>query len=333
MLTVALLGNTADQAWRLTHQLRVPHRILEPGERPDGRVDVMVSLRFGPDEAALRPRLLHMPGAGTDAVTMGLLPDDCTVCNVFEHETPIAEYVMLAMLDWEINYSGMTRAFTAEGWSEAYRTRKPHGELAGRSVGLVGYGHIGRAIATRAAAFGMTVWAVASQARPTEPPLEWIAGPEWLDEMVSASDYVVVACPLTDATRGMIGADALTAMNPNGVLINVARGEIVDEEALYLALKEERIGGAILDAWFQYPKLFKDGPNGSVPPSRFPFDQLPTVRGTPHASAWTRALFERRYAVIMDNIRRFADGRPLLNVVHAPTVTPLRGRAGHALPH
>ena len=99
-------------------------------------------------------------------------------------------------------------------------------------------------------------------------------------------------------------------MKPSAVLINIARGEIIDEAAFYDALSKGRIGGAVLDAWYQYP-----GPGETVAPSRFPFDTLPNVRATPHASAWTAPLFARRYAVIADNIGRFYEGVPLHNIV------------------
>ena len=315
MMRIALLGNTMAQAERLSRQLPFEHRIFGIDDLPTERIDVAVALRFGKAEAQrLQPRMLHLPGAGADAIDLEWLPKDCTLCNVFEHEGPIAEYVMLAMLDWEIGYSAMIRDFSAASWSNAYRTRKPHGEIAGKTIGLVGVGHIGSAIAARAAAFDMSVVAVASRARPPEDGIDWIGDNTRLDELMTVSDYIVVACPLSDATRGLIGKTQLAAMKPSGVLINIARGEIVDEQGLFEALRKKRIGGAVLDAWFRYPA----GASDEVEPSQFDFDRLPNVRCTPHASAWTSALFERRYALIAGNIRRFAAGEKLDNVLVSP---------------
>jgi phosphoglycerate dehydrogenase-like enzyme len=303
------------QAERLSRQLPFEHQIFGLDNLPPERIDVVVGLRFGEAEAQrLQPRLLHLPGAGADAIDLASLPADCTLCNVFEHEGPIAEFVMLAMLDWEIGYAAMTREFDAATWSNAYRTRKPHGELAGKTVGLVGVGHIGSAIAVRSAAFGMRTIAIASRERPPEEGIDWIGDKERLDELMSLADYVVIACPLSDSTRSLIGKAQIAAMKPSGVLINIARGEIVDEEGLFDALRDNRIGGAVLDAWFRYPA----GASDDVQPSQFGFDRLPNVRCTPHASAWTSALFERRYARIANNIRRFAAGEPLDNVLHSP---------------
>lgn len=315
MIRIALLGNTMAQADRLSRQLPFEHRIFGIDDLPEERIDVAVALRFGKAEAQkLQPRLLHLPGAGADAIDFEWLPKDCTLCNVFEHEGPIAEYVMLAMLDWEIGYAAMTRTFSAAGWSDAYRKRKPHGELAGKTIGLIGVGHIGAAIAARATAFNMQTVAIASKVREPEGHMEWIGDRSRLGELLAIADYVVVACPLTEETRGMIGKAELAQMKPTAVLINIARGEIADEEALFETLRDRRIAGAVLDAWYRYPAA----PDDQVEPSRFAFDRLENVRATPHASAWTSALFERRYTFIADNIRRFAAGKPLTNVIRAP---------------
>ncbi len=316
-MRIALLGNTATHADSLGRQLPFAHEFVSAGSLSNARADVVVALRFTKDEAQrFSPRLLHSPGAGVDAIDFDALPADCAVCNVFEHEGPIAEYAFAAMLEWETGFAAAAAAFSNETWSEAYRTRKPHGELAGKTIGLVGYGHIGAAIARRAAAFDMRVIAVASRSRPAEPGVAWIGGPDRLGELLAQADYVLVACPLNDQTRGMMGAPQLAAMKPTAVAINVARGEVFDEAALYEALRERRIAGAVLDAWFRYP-----GPGETVPPSRFAFDTLPNVTCTPHIAAWTAGLWERRFTVIADNIRRFHDGAPLRNLVRAP-LTP-----------
>lgn len=315
MIRIALLGNTMAQADRLSRQLPFEHRIFGIDDLPEERIDVAVSLRFGRAEAQkLQPRLLHLPGAGADAIDFEWLPSDCTVCNVFEHEGPIAEYVMLAILDWEIGYAAMTRAFSSVTWSDAYRKRKPHGELAGKTVGLVGVGHIGAAIAARAGAFGMRTVAIASKAREPQENIAWIGDRGRLGELLTIADYVVIACPLTEETRGMIAEAELAQMKPTAVLINIARGDIVDEEPFFQFLRDRRIAGAVLDAWYQYPA----GPADEVAPARFGFDQLDNVRATPHASAWTSALFDRRYARIADNIRSFVAEKSLANVIRTP---------------
>ena len=118
--------------------------------------------------------------------------------------------------------------------------------------------------------------------------------------------------PLTEATRGLIGPAELARMKPDAVLINVARGPIVDEQALFDALREERIGGAVLDTWYRYPS--PDDP--AVRPASLPFHELANVVMTPHCSGWTDGLMPRRFGVIGDNLERLRAGSPLLSQVH-----------------
>ena len=158
----------------------------------------------------------------------------------------------------------------------------------------------------------MAVLAIAGTPRPLEPAPDWLGGPGELAHLLEAADFVVIACPLTAATQGLIGRAELARMRKDAVLINVARGPIVDEDALFEALSRRTIGGAVLDTWYRYP----GGGDASTRPSRHPFHELDNVVMTPHCSGWTEGLMERRFAVIGDNLERLAAGQPLLNQVH-----------------
>ncbi|AMJ61498.1 2-hydroxyacid dehydrogenase [Bosea sp. PAMC 26642] len=271
--------------------------------------DVVVSLRFRRPQGAPRFALLHVPGAGLDGVDLASLSAGCKVCNVFEHEIPIAEYVLHSMLGWEIRPKEMQ--FTAEGWGEAHRNRKPHGELAGKTLAIVGFGRIGRALAERARAFGMRIATLDRSIGQHGALVDERIAPDQLHRLLAMSDYVALTCPLNESTRGLITNTELAAMRPSSVLINISRAEIVDEAALYNALAEGEIGGAILDVWYRYPVGADDNPE----PAAFPLLELPNVVATPHSSAWTTALPGRRYSIIAENIRRLASGEPLLNQV------------------
>lgn len=276
-----------------------------------GPDDVIVTLNFRREGKRIVCGLLHVPGAGLDGIDRSSLSPDCPVCNVFEHQIPIAEYVLLAMLEWEIRLSEMRRAFSPEKWSSAYRARVPHGELHGKTLGLVGFGRIGKAIAERAKAFGMGIRAVDRYAADPEGLAGSLSGMDGLTETLRESDFVVISCPLTEETEGMMDHQALSEMKSSAVLINVSRGPIVDEEALYEALSERRIGGAVLDVWYRYPKNDDD----QVAPSDYPFHRLDNVFCTPHSCAWTEDLTRRRYGLIAKNIGNLLAGRPLLNRV------------------
>ncbi|RYX95147.1 MAG: hypothetical protein EOO28_12060 [Comamonadaceae bacterium] len=280
--------------------------------------DVVVSLRFSRKGLPVPAfRLLHVPGAGLDGIDFESLAADCGVCNVFEHEVPIAEYVCAAMLEREIGIGPMGRAFSAGRWSDQYRARVQHGEIAGKTLALIGYGRIGQAIAKRARAFDMRVVAMDPYAS-ADAHLDEMCRPDQLALLLGEADYVAVVCPLNDATRGLFNAQRLAKMKPDAVLINVSRAEIVDEKDLYEALSAQRIGGAVLDVWYRYPA----GADDQVPPSTMPFADLPNAVCTPHSAAWTRNLPKRRYALIAKNIERLAMGEQLVNVVRKISSEP-----------
>jgi phosphoglycerate dehydrogenase-like enzyme len=132
-----------------------------------------------------------------------------------------------------------------------------------------------------------------------------------IDDLLPQCDFVLIACPLTAETRGLIDARRLRLMRPQAVLVNVARAAIVDEEALFQALSSRSIAGAVLDVWYAYPTAEEP----QAKPSRFPFESLDNVTMTPHASAWTDELIARRWRFIAANLDRFARGEALQNVV------------------
>ncbi|MCY3596647.1 MAG: 2-hydroxyacid dehydrogenase [Rhodospirillales bacterium] len=315
---VAFNGVMGEGYAELLHaSLTLPHVLRCAGSDPDAwaealaTAEVVVTMDWpATNPPAPKLRLLHLPGAGTDSVDVSALPAGCAACNVFEHEVPIAEYCMRAMLEHAIGVTATDRRFRSGDWSDSLVAGGPtHGELQGRVLGILGYGRIGRALAKRADAFGMEVRTVT--AHPAlEPPLTQAVTPDGLVEDASRYDYLVVACPLTAATHGMVDARVFAAMKAEAVLINVGRGLVVDEEALFRALENNAIGGAVIDVWYQYPG--PDGPS-DVRPSRFDFEGLPNVWMTPHTSAWSTPMLERRFAVIADNIVRMREGRPLLN--------------------
>ena len=263
-----------------------------------------------------RLKLFQIPFAGHHWFDAADLPPGCAFCNTFEHEPAIAEYVLTAMLSWSTRFHAIAADFKAGSWRFAgplYGER--HGELMAKSVGLVGYGHIGQAIAARAAPFGVRLAAVTRHGRPARASLGPLARLEpvarGLDRLLAESDFVVIACPLDNRTRGLIGRRELGLMRPAAVLINVARAAIVDQGALYDVLARRRIGGAVLDVWYRYP----DGQEPGFRPADLPFHELDNVVMTPHSSGWTDAQQDRRWARVAENLDRLATGRPLLNVV------------------
>ncbi len=288
-------------------------------ERKFAEADILVTADFDRGQIPDMPKLklIHLPVAGLDHMNLASIPKGCAVCNVAEHEIGIAEYVMSAMLHFTVDLHGRNQRFKAGSWADAphfFADFRP--ELAGKTLGCIGYGTISQAVARRAKAFGMRVMAVTRRPRGFDPAPDWLGGLGLTEALAEAADFLLVACPLNEQTKGLLGKRYLSAMKPSAVLINVARGPIVDETILYDALKSERIGGAVLDTWYHYPK--SDDP--TVKPSRYPFETLDNVIMTPHCSGWTEGLIDRRFSVISENINRFYDGRSLLNQVYPAPV-------------
>jgi phosphoglycerate dehydrogenase-like enzyme len=190
-----------------------------------------------------------------------------------------------------------------------------HPVLADLTLGLVGLGSIGTEVARVAGSLGMKVRAVRRNPAAPLPDcvrLDWEGGNGQPHERLTASYGRVVTVPLDAHTKGMIGAAELSAMKATGLLINVARGPVVDQSALYGALKERRIAGAGIDVWWGLPS------DGVVPPAELPFAQLENAVLTPHHSGHARITFERRAGDIAANIGRLARGDDLVNLVARP---------------
>jgi phosphoglycerate dehydrogenase-like enzyme len=222
------------------------------------------------------------------------------------HAEPIADTVLAMMLHFARGLDIAVRAQAQRHWHKAAFEGEdsPTREIEDSVVGILGYGGIGRAVGERATALGMRVLAL--KRRPAEPParVELVSGEQGLRRLLSESHFVVVAVPRTADTERFMDADRIAMLRADAVLINVGRGELLDENALLSALREGRIRGAALDVFCEEP----------LPPES-PFWSLPNVLITPHVSGTTRNFWRRQVDLIVENIRRYLAGDPLLNTV------------------
>jgi D-2-hydroxyacid dehydrogenase (NADP+) len=218
------------------------------------------------------------------------------------HATPIGEFVMMLMLTFAKNTLLSFKMMRSRRW----RRYQP-GILHDKTVGIVGLGHIGREVARLSKAFGMkTIATRRSSKKPgTARHVDLLLPRKRLKQMLAASDFVVVCLPLTSETRQIIGKSELDAMRPSAVLINVGRGHLIDEKALIRALEKKQIAGAGLDVTCTEP-LPKDSP----------LWRLDNVILSPHISGDMEDYMLHATGIFCENLRRYLDGKKLLNVVN-----------------
>jgi phosphoglycerate dehydrogenase-like enzyme len=246
-------------------------------------------------------RWLHTPAAGVDRFLD--LPDFrergiALTNNSGSYDIQIAEHVLALVLAASKRLHLYRDQQTRREWQDL-----EHDELRDQTLVVFGAGSIGGEVVRLAAAIGMRVIAVRRRLGEV-PGAHRVVTPEFLADTAAEADYLVVAAPLTPATRGAISREVIARMKKTAWIVNIARGPIIDEDALVEALREGRIGGAGLDTFVQEPL-----------PAHSPLWSLPNVVVTPHASNSSPRVRQRTLALFVENVRRFKAGEPLLNRV------------------
>lgn len=254
---------------------------------------------------------IQVPAAGVNRLlqAQNLVENDVIVTNsAGVMAPPLADQVLGYILSFSRSLPQQFKAQERGEWltsSEWINSKKLHLiELAGQTVGIVGYGKIGEEVAKRAKAFGMRV--VATKTRPSGdyPNVDEMWSANELDRLLAESDYVVIAAPLTPQTDGLIGRAQLEKMKPSAYFINIARGQLVREQELIEVLREYKIAGAALDVFEQEP-LPRDSPLWG----------LDNVILTPHSSGNFTGYMQRAAELFSENLRRYLSHEPLINVV------------------
>ncbi|HXP31547.1 MAG TPA: 2-hydroxyacid dehydrogenase [Stellaceae bacterium] len=251
---------------------------------------------------ARRLRLIQKIGIGVNTIDLAAAQArGIAVCNMpGTNARAVAEMTLLLMLACLRRLPLLDRATRdGRGWRLDPALQDSYGELAGSTVGLVGFGGIPRLLAPMLAALGAEVIYTATAPKP-DAPLSFLP----LADLLRQSDIVSLHLPLTDATSKLIGAAELALMRPGAILVNTARGGLVDQPALVAALKSGKLGGAGLDVFAEEPV-----PAGEA------LAQLDTVVLAPHLAWLTAGTLERSLAVAAENCRRLASGAALLHRV------------------
>ena len=274
----------------------------------DAEVVIAWSIRPEQIAAAKELRWIHSPAAAVHQLMFPeLVASDVVLTNAREvHGPVVAEHViaLIFALAKKIPSSVLLQQKHVWGqqilWDERPRVR----EVAGATVGLIGLGSIGRSVVRSAKALGMRVIAAREHPEKGSEGADAVFAPAQIDEVFRQVDYVVLAAPVTASTKAIANTERLALMKPEACLINVGRGQLVDEPALAAALREKKIGGAALDVFPKEP-LAADSPLWDVP----------NLLITPHTAALTDKLWERHYALFSKNLRRYLNHEALLAVV------------------
>ncbi len=293
-------------------QLELTHRTNYDGVEEylrDAEIIFAFSLRPEQFHLAQKLRWIHAPTAAVHQLLFPeLVKSDVALTNAHEvHGPVVAEHVIALIfalakkIPQAVRLQGKRIWGQDAMWNHGPRPR----EVAGATLGLIGLGSIGRPVARMAAALGMRVIAVREHTEKEKPEgVAAVYAQAQLSDLLSQSDYVVMAAPLTEATRGLMNADRLRAMKRDAYLINVGRGPQVDEAALADALRNRRIAGAALDV-FQHEPL----------PPESPLWELENLLITPHTAGLTEKLWQRHYVLFSENLRRYLAHEPLLYIV------------------
>ncbi|MHB1314203.1 MAG: D-2-hydroxyacid dehydrogenase [Christensenellales bacterium] len=252
---------------------------------------------------AKKLRWLHLASAGAETYADRSLfaHQDVIVTNssgVFGK--PIAEHVIAMILAFNKNLYHHFKNRDTKTWDRVMNRR----DFFNSTVGVLGLGDLGAEVAIRAKALGARVLAVKRTPSVMPAYVDALYGGDGIDEVLALSDYVVIALPNTPKTKGLIGAEKLKKMKPDSFLVNVARGDIVDQEALVTALNEHWIAGTGLDVTTPEP----------LPPES-PLWDMDNVIITPHSSGFSPTNIDRRMDMFLDNLKRYLAGEPLTNLV------------------
>ena len=261
-------------------------------------------------------KLIQVFGAGIKRGLLDVVKDfpHIIVANTHGNKEAVAEHAIALLLAVTKNITRYDHLFRKGRWTlpgNEYNTL-----IYGKIVGILGLGSVGKEIAKRIKSFGVKIYAIKrtkDDKLKQELGLDFLGDSNDIDFVLKSSDFVFVALPRTKETEGLLSREKLSLMKPTSILINISRGDIIDEGALYEVLRDKKIKGAGLDVWYEYPK----NPEKDIKyPSKYPFHQLENVVMTPHVAWKTPESEYFQIQQVVENIRRVAKGLPLINVVN-----------------
>ncbi len=300
-------------------ELLPPHEFTTFDSQSDGemaaliaKTDVLISGAYKAawrDPSGQHPKIIHSVGAGVDAIDLEAVPPGCPVCNVYGHDKGVAEHAFLLFMALHKNLPQLDQSLRKGNWIQ----EQPYlPEMRNRNLLILGLGHIGEQLVRWGKFLEMNITALtrnASAERAAKLGLDSYGTLDDLDQHLPKADFVVIAIPSATETDSLFGMSQFQSMKSTAIIVNVGRGPVIDEKALYDALKAKEIAGAGIDVWWQY--YTTDEPIKH--PSKYPLHELDNIIMTPHKP--TYETMEFRWKFIAENITRFSKGEPLYNLV------------------
>lgn len=292
---------------------------LRVGEDLGHGSDVTILVRGVPtaEQIASCPALerVVIPYAGLPPATRALMSDhpEIAVHNLHHNAAPTAELAVTLLLAASKDLVRLDTALRRSDWRPRYELPRAV-TMAGRTVLVLGYGAVGRRVAHALKALGMRVSAV--RRRTVEPEFDQgieLFGPGMLEDLLPRAQAVVLCLPLTPATEAILGAPEIALLPRGACVVNVGRGSLVEEQALYDALRSRHLGAAGLDVWYRYPE--DEDSRASTAPSTAPFHELENVVMSPHRAGLTRETEALRGQAVAALLNAAASGRPVGNRV------------------
>ncbi len=304
-----VLGDTAEVIVTDTTM----ESILEKGND----VDIIASNRV-PTEllvSASNLKMVQTFAAGVDNLDLSALASrpDIIVCNSHINAAEVAEYAITLLLAVAKNTIPNDRELRKGDWKYAFGGPSPNIEIRNKTCLLIGLGNIGSEIAKRLCGFDATVYAATrSGTSPHSDIVEKVVKIDEVKKLVEVSDFIILALPLTDESRGLVNEEFISWMKPESILVNVSRGPIVEEKALFNALRENRIRGAGIDVWWRYPKKWRG--KGELP-ADLPFQDLDNLVASPHRAGYSENTEREYFQFAGENILRFIRGAEPFNII------------------
>jgi glycerate dehydrogenase len=288
---------------------------LSPDDRAKelGYADVLISWspkrELQPEEhrTFTHARMMQLLSAGADQVPFSQLPPTLTIAsNAGAYAEPMSEHILAMILAATKNLLDRHNKLKDGIFDQS----NPNRMLRGSTCAILGFGGIGKATARLMRCFGVKIYALNTTGK-TDEPVEFIGTLKDLEYVLRLANLIVIALPLTKSTRGLIGSRELAWMKDDAILVNVARGQIIDEDALYQKLKTQPNFTAAIDAWWIEPLT-----HGEFRTDH-PFLELPNVLGSPHNSGIAHGSFLKATMLAAENVKRFLKHEPVLGVVRA----------------